>query len=88
MHGLEVIRTEHEDDERQRRVHLDFLSKPQQPVAPRQERIFEDRPATVQAILQNSYPTPAFQQRAFEYARPSLIKAQSLAGRGDDAPGK
>jgi hypothetical protein len=86
VHRLEVIRTQHEDDKRQWRVHLDLLSKSQQSVAPRQEWIFEDRSTAIKAIFQNAYLPLALQQRAFEHARPTLTEGQSLACRGDDSP--
>jgi hypothetical protein len=35
MNGLKVIRTQHDDDERERRMHFDLLRKPDQPIATR-----------------------------------------------------
>jgi hypothetical protein len=43
MHRLEVVRAEHQDDECQRRVDLDPLREPDEPVSPRLEGIIPSR---------------------------------------------
>ena len=37
MHGLEIVVAEHEDHQRQGRIHLDSLGQSEEPVAPRLE---------------------------------------------------
>ena len=59
MHGLEVVCAQRQDDERERRMHLDFLSESEEPVASRQERIFENCSTAVQAVFQNACLIPA-----------------------------
>ena len=74
MHGLKVIRAEHQDDEREWRVHLYFLSKSSESVATRQEGVFKHGSTAVQAILQNPDLESSLHQDPFEDAWPALIK--------------
>src|SRR5690348_12879996 len=70
MAELKIVRSEHQDDERQRRMALDALPQTDETVPARFERIFPYCPAAVQTIFHNAYPLAGGVQCVFKDARP------------------
>src|SRR5918994_7590471 len=86
MHGLKIVRAQHENDERKRRIDFDPLLDTVEAISSRLERIVPDGSAAVQTILDNADSTSGAKELRFEYSRPSLRKCQSAARAGNDAP--
>lgn len=55
VHGLKIVAAKHEQNCRQRRVDLNALLQAQQPVATWFIRVFPNRPAAVQGVLDHTY---------------------------------
>src|SRR5205809_1858632 len=79
MHGLKVVRAQHEYHERQRRVDLDPLLKTYQAVATGLVRILEGRSSAVQTVFDHAHGQPTLEQLLFHDARPTICERKPLA---------
>src|SRR5215203_984669 len=86
MDRLEVVRAQHQDDERERRIDLHALLDSGPAVAARFERIVPDRPPTVEAVLDDADSSTGTNQFGLEHARPPLCKRQPPPRAWNDAP--
>src|SRR5262249_22804488 len=85
---LEVVRAQHEDHERQRRVDLDALLQTIEAAAPWLVGIVPHRAAAVQAVLDDAYPMAGRRQLTLHDARPPALEREAPAGGRDDSPGE
>src|SRR5688572_28890559 len=85
---LEVVRPEHDDHDVQRRVDLDSLLQPGEPVPSWLEGIVPGRAPAVQAILDDAHPPARGHEGGFKNARPALGEPETPARVRDDAPGE
>ena len=83
VHGLEIVRPQHDDDGRKRGVRLDPLFHTDQAVTTRLVRILIHRPPPVQAVLDDPDLMPRGDQCQFQDTRP----AQLERGGGSACPG-
>ena len=88
MAELEIIRSEHQDDQRQRRMNFHALCQTFETVPARLEWIVPHRAAPIQAVFHHAYSPGGGVHFAFKNARPTLIEGQSVTRAGDDAPGQ
>jgi len=86
MHGLEVVGSEHEDHEPERRMGLDALLDPGNRVAARLVRVLPCGTASIQAVLDDPDAAAAGQQVTFQDARPARVELETLPRVRDDAP--
>ena len=88
VHRLEVVGSQHEDHQGERRMHLDPLRQASQAVAAGLERIVPHRTPTVEAVLDHPHRFAAGIERAFHHAGPPRVERQSAPRLGNDAPGQ
>ena len=86
MHRLKIVRAQHEDDERERRIDFDALLDSGKAISSRLERIVPDGSAAVQAVLDHAHRKAAADELGLENSRPSLRKRKPSAGAWNDAP--
>src|SRR3954453_5998260 len=86
MHGLEIVRAEHHDDQRERRIDFDALREPGETIASRLERIVPHSAPAVQAIFDDANRSASREQRVLQHARPACVELEAFAGIGNDAP--
>lgn len=83
---LKIIRTQHQDDQRQRRMYLDALRQTEAAIAARFERIFPNGAPAVQTILDHSHPPASSVKPGLEHTRPAFLERQSVARIGNNPP--
>jgi hypothetical protein len=88
MHGLKIVRTKHEDDERERRIDFDALLDSGQPAPSRFERIVPDRSTPIQAVFDHAHRKAVTHQLPLQNAGPSLFEQKPAPGAGNNAPGQ
>ena len=86
VHRLKVVRAQHEDDERQRRVDLDPLLEPDASVAPRLEGIVPHGASAVQAVLDDANVVTRCHERMFHDTGPARRERPPLPRVRNDAP--
>src|SRR5262249_3135367 len=86
VHGLEVVRPDHQNDEREGRVYLDPLFEAHEPVPAWLEGIVQDRTPPVQAIFDHPHLLTAGYEGEFHHTRPTSVEWQPAAGAGNNAP--
>jgi hypothetical protein len=79
MHGLEIVRPQHEDDQRQRGIDFNPLFQANQPVSSFLERIVPYGAPAIQAIFDHPNGMPSLAKFGFHYARPAGLEWQALA---------
>src|SRR6266478_1241668 len=65
---------------------LNPLSQTLPSISAGSKRIFPNRAAAVQTILDDSHVLAGIAKFIFEHTRPALIKSESVPGLGDDSP--
>src|SRR6266446_2613393 len=88
MRKLKIIRSQHKNDERQRRVNLNSLRQTSKSLSPRFEWVIPYGAPAVQTIFNQPQLVAGGVELVLDHARPALVKRQSIAGVGDDAPGQ
>ena len=88
MRKLKIIRSQHKNDERQRRVNLNSLRQTSKSLSPRFEWVIPYGTPAVQTIFNQSQPVAGGVELVLDHARPALLKRQAIAGVGYDAPGE
>src|SRR5262249_43445923 len=86
MAKLKIIRSKHQNDERQRRIDFDTLCKPMQSVSSRLKRILPHRPPAIQAIFNHPHSQSGSVQLAFQNARPALLESKSVSALRNNSP--
>jgi hypothetical protein len=86
MSELKIVRPQHQDHQRQRRINLNALADPFQSTATRFERVVPNRPPPVHAIFNHPDLVPRRIQRIFHHAWPALFKRQSFTSTGNNPP--
>ena len=86
MAKLKIVGSQHEDDERQRRIDLDALRQALKPVPAWFEWVIPRCTSPIQAIFNDSQLRPGSVQLVLEHAWPALVKRQPIARIGNDAP--
>ncbi len=86
MRKLKIVCSEHQNDKRQRRIDLNALRKPLQPVSARLKGIIKNCPPAIQAIFNDSHPQSGSVQPVFKNPGPSLIKSKSISTVGNNSP--
>src|SRR5688572_16298102 len=84
--GLKVVRTEHEDYQREGRVDLHALLDAVQCVAPWLERIVPRRSAAVEAVFDHTDLVTGIDERPLHDAGPALVERETTARVRDDSP--
>ena len=86
MHRLKIVRPQHHDDQRQRRVNLDPLRQTNETVSARLEGVIPRRTARIQAVLNNPHGQAAGMETILHHARPSCFESEPFPCHGDDSP--
>jgi hypothetical protein len=86
MYRLEIVRAEHQNDERERRIDFDTLLDTVEAVSPRLEWIIPGGSAAIQTVLDHAHCKSGAKQLRFEYSGPSLRKCQPAPRARNDAP--
>ena len=88
VHGLEIVGTQHQDHQGERRVDLNALRQPLQTVAAGLVGILPDRTAPVKAVLVHPNIVALGSQRGLHDPGPARLERQAAAGEWNDAPGQ
>ena len=86
MAELKVIRAQHQDHKREWRLRLDPLGQALNAIATWFERIFPDRPPSVQAVFHDSDGLAKIIQFLFKNARPAFLKRKPSSSVRNDSP--
>src|SRR5579883_1415264 len=86
MAELKIVYSEHQDYQRQGRVHLDLLRQSFTPIPPRLERILPNRSPSIEAVFNHPHRQPGADQASFDDSGPTLVEAKPFPGVGDNSP--
>jgi len=86
MRELKVIRSKHQDYERNRRMHFKLLREAIATVSARLEGIIPHRTAAVETVLNDSHPHSRPEQVVFDNTGPEVVKLQPFPRIWNDAP--
>ena len=86
MHGLEVIRSQHDDDQAQWGIHFDPLFNAHQSISSGLEWILPNGPPSIEAIFDDANPCPGVCQGALHHPRPTRVEREPFTGIGNNTP--
>ena len=79
MHRLKVVRPQHQNHERQGRMHFDYLSDPIEAVAARFVRIVPCGSSAIEAVFNHAVMIAVLVQLIFHVPGPAIIEGEPLA---------